>query len=52
MKLSKRFKNRFTMMPILDGKHHYRANYTAKDFKASCIATLARLESENNHKAF
>ncbi|WP_407491524.1 hypothetical protein [Elizabethkingia anophelis] len=40
------------MKPILDGKHHYRANYTAKDFKASCIATLARLESENNCKVF
>ncbi|CAM3884842.1 DUF3873 domain-containing protein [Elizabethkingia bruuniana] len=52
MKLSKRFKNRFTMKPILNGKHHYRADYSARDFKASCIATLARLESENNHKAY
>lgn len=52
MKLNKRFKNRFTMKPILDGKHYYRADYTAKDFKASCIATLARIESENNHKAY
>ena len=52
MKLNKRFKNRFVMKPILDGKYHYRADYTARDFRSSCIATLARLESKNNHKAY
>lgn len=39
------------MKPLSNG-HHYRADYTARDFRSSCIATLARLESENNHKAY
>ncbi|EPL7679822.1 hypothetical protein RG475_003001 [Elizabethkingia anophelis] len=51
MKLNKRFKNRFVMKPILDGKHHYRADYTARDFRSSCIATLARLEKYKYERA-
>lgn len=42
-RLKKRFQNRFNMKPLSNG-HHYRADYTSRDFKASCISTLARLE--------
>ena len=50
MRLKNRFQNRFTMKPILNGKHHYRADYSAHDFRSSCVATLARLESNKNPK--
>lgn len=50
MKLSRRFKNRFTMKPLSNG-HHYRADYTARDFRSSCIATLARLEKYKYERA-
>lgn len=50
MKLSKRFKNRFNIKPLSNG-HHYRADYTARDFRSSCLATLARLEKYKYERA-
>lgn len=50
MKLNKRFKNRFNMKQLSNG-YHYRADYTARDFRSSCIATLARLEKYKYERA-
>lgn len=48
-RLKKRFHNRFNMKPLSNG-YHYRADYTARDFKASCGVTLAKFE-ELKHRS-
>lgn len=46
-KLRNRFKNRFAMRPLLNGKYHYRADYTVSDFKLSVGISLEKFEKLN-----
>lgn len=43
-KLKNRFRNRFKMVPILNGKHFYRADYYIRDFKLSVGISLAKFK--------
>lgn len=42
-RLKKRIKNR-KMASILDGKYHYRYDYTVRGFKATVWCSLAKFE--------
>jgi hypothetical protein len=48
MRLKNRFKNRFIYRSIKNSKVKYRVDFTARDFRASIICTLAKYERQRS----